>query len=60
MNREDINNTWAAYFDQLLNYGEWQNPLIFEQKKLNMVEHFESPIEEIKRQVKSLKSYRRG
>jgi len=57
MNREDVTNKWADYFDQLLNCKEPQNPFHFEGREPN-IEHLEPTIEDILSHIKTIKNHK--
>ncbi|KAL4152896.1 hypothetical protein QTP88_000729 [Uroleucon formosanum] len=56
--RDDIVEEWAQYFDQLLNCREPSNPFLFEDKELNREDYPEPTIEEVAKQIKTLKNHK--
>lgn len=57
--RDDIVEELAQYFDQLQNCREPSNPFLFENKEPNRGDYPEPTIEEIAKQIKTLKTTRR-
>ncbi|KAL4082900.1 hypothetical protein QTP88_029554 [Uroleucon formosanum] len=56
--RDDIVEEWAQYFDQLLNCREPSNPFLFEDKEPNREDYPEPTIEEVAKQIKTLKNHK--
>jgi len=56
--RDDIIEEWAQYFDQLLNCREPFNPFLFENKEPNREDYPEPTLEEIAKQIKTLKNHK--
>ncbi|KAF0724359.1 ribosome biogenesis protein TSR3 isoform X1 [Aphis craccivora] len=56
--RDDIVEEWAQYFDPLLNCREPSNPFLFKDKEPNREDYPEPTIEEVAKQIKTLKNHK--